>query len=339
MKYKTIDLFAGIGGIRKAFEGAGFETVYSNDFDKYCKITYDANFASPKLDCKDINKIETQDLPEFDVLLGGFPCQPFSIAGKKMGFKDKTRGTLFYKIAKIIEETNPKAILLENVKNLYSHDKGKTFQTIKEVLEKELGYVVSAKVINAKNFEIPQNRERVYIVCFRNDLVSPSFEFNFPTGNKKSTLREVLERNVEAKYYLSEKYMQGLIKHKNRHKDKGNGFGFNILKENEIANAIVVGGMGRERNLIKDKPKYKLPEDKNKQCVRKLTIRECARLFGYPDTYTFPVSDTQAYKQLGNTVVIPVLNEIAKEIKSILDSLTKTERIVDGEPTRIPLMI
>lgn len=338
MKYKTIDLFAGIGGIRKAFEGANFETVYANDFDKYCKITYDHNFPSLKLDCKDIRFVKTAELPNYDVLLGGFPCQPFSIAGKKLGFMDDTRGTLFYEIVRIIKETRPKAILLENVKNLYSHDKGKTYQTIENILENELDYKVTAKVLNSKNFGVAQNRERIYIVAFRKDLVGENFTFNFPQYKIKTTIGDILEKNVSAKYYISKKYLKGLIRHKNRHKSKGNGFGYNILKNSDTANAIVVGGMGRERNLVIDKTNKNLPNDRNNRFIRKLTITECAKLFGMDD-FKFPVSETQAYKQLGNTVVVPVLNAIAVEMKSILDSVLKTERIVDGEITRIPLMV
>src|SRR3990167_1157685 len=336
---KTIDLFAGIGGIRKAFETEGFQTVYANDFDKYCKLTYDANFEEPKLDCRDIRKVKSSELPEYDLLLAGFPCQPFSIAGKKLGFKDKLRGTLFKEIARIISETEPKAILLENVKNLLSHDNGRTYQMICDVLENELGYKVSKKVINAKNFGIPQNRERIYIVAFRKELVGDNFEFQFPPTNIRRALSEILESNVESKYYVSQKYYEGIKNHKARHKSKGNGFGYNILNTNDIANAIVVGGMGRERNLIIDKPDYNLPSDRNNDFVRKLTIRECARLFGYPNSFEFPVSETQAYKQLGNTVVVPVLEAIATEIKSILDYIQKGEREFLPVNARVPLAI
>lgn len=323
-KYKVIDLFAGIGGIRKGFESAGFEIVYGNEYDKFCCQTYRANFG--EIDERDIALVKSDEIPDFDVLLAGFPCQPFSMAGNQKGFEDP-RGVLFYEVARIIKDKQPKAFLLENVKNLKNHNKGETFKAIMNTLEKDLGYTVYSTILNSKDFGLPQSRERIYIVGFKNKI-----SFDFPEkSNLKPKLSDILEKGpVDEFYYLSQKYYEGLANHKARHSAKGSGFGFDILDINGISHSLVVGNMGRERNLIKDhitKNAYCKGMDKaktkNSLGVRKLTIRECARLQGFTDDFIFPVTKTQAYKQLGNTVSIPVVKAIAKKIRKTLDKEQK----------------
>jgi len=307
---KAVDLFSGIGGIRLGLEKAGFDVIYSNDFDKYCKLTFEDYFHE-ELDTRRIEDVPLEDIPDdIDLLAAGFPCQPFSLAGLKRGFDDP-RGSLFGEVVRIIENKKPKAFLLENVKNLKGHDKGETLYYMLSVL-RGLGYFVpEPQILNSKFFGVPQNRERIYIVGFLNEV-----DFKYPVKkNIIPKLKDILETNIEdVSYYLSQKYLDGLIKHKNRHLEKGNGFGLEILNPEGISNTLVVGNMGRERNLIKDMNKVK-----NKEGVRKLTIRECSRLQGFPKNFQFNlVSRTQAYKQLGNTVTIPVIESIGKEISKIL---------------------
>lgn len=315
-KLKAIDLFAGIGGIRKGFEDNGFEFLYSNDFDVHAAKTYKENFG--EIDTTDIRNIDERKLPNFDVLLAGFPCQAFSIAGLKKGFAD-TRGTLFFELERILAAKKPRAFLLENVRALESHDKGRTLKTILAVLENKLKYDVHYKIINAKDFGVPQNRPRIYIVGFRKKT-----NFQFPIGNSKTKLKQILEKSVDPKYYISQKYFEGLERHKQRHASRGNGFGYQVLNPNEVSNALVVGGMGRERNLVRDRPVLIWKEGmdklqyKNIFGIRKLTIRECARLQGFDDKFVFPVANTHAYKQLGNSVAIPVIRAIAREMKKHL---------------------
>ncbi len=307
---KAIDLFSGIGGIRLGLQNAGFKVIYSNDFDKYCKITFE-NYFHETLDTRKIENVPLEDIPnDIDLLAAGFPCQPFSLAGLKRGFDDP-RGSLFGEVVRIIKNKKPKAFLLENVKNLKGHDKGETLQYMLSILN-ELGYFVpEPKILNSKFFGVPQNRARIYIVGFLN-----STDFEYPAGNNNSPkLKDILEENqVDESYYLSQRYLDGLIKHRDRHLKKGNGFGLEILDPEGISNTLVVGNMGRERNLIKDKLK-----SKNNKGIRKLTIKECASLQGFPEDFEFNlVSRTQAYKQLGNTVTVPVVEEIAKKIHEML---------------------
>lgn len=327
--YKSIDLFAGIGGIRLGFEQTkSVKNIFSAEIDKYACQTYEENFGeNPQ---HDITKIDEKNLPDFDILLAGFPCQAFSIAGKKGGFED-TRGTLFFDVARIIKEKQPKAFLLENVKGLTHHDKGKTFKTIINVLEKDLGYTVYFKLLNAKDFGIPQKRERIYIVGFKKEI-----EFKFPKPVKlQKSVQSILEKNVvSGKYYLSDTYLNTLKKHKARHKEKGNGFGYEIV--DTIANTLVVGGMGRERNLVYDDrltdftPKTNIKGEINREYIRKMTPREWARLQGFPDSYKIPVSDAQAYKQFGNSVSVPVINAIAKLIIEKLDKYYKDDNVLNN---------
>ena len=307
-KLKAIDLFAGIGGMRLGFEQAGFEIVYSNDIDKYACYTYRENFG--EIDERDIKELKSDILPNFDILLAGFPCQPFSIIGKRDGLNDP-RGKLFEQIVRILNHKKPTAFVLENVKYLKCHRGGNTFKHIKKELENAGdGYGVFYDILDSKNFGVPQHRERIYIVGIKN----PRKEFIFPQKGKyvrTKLLKDILEKNVSEKYYLSERYYLGLLEHKERHRNKGSGFGCTVLDLNDVANTLVSGNMGRERNLIKDKPCKK-----NRWGIRRLTEKECARLQGFPDSFKIPVSTTQAYKQFGNAVSVPVIKTIAKELKN-----------------------
>lgn len=325
--FKFIDLFAGIGGIRMAFQNLKGKCVFTSEWDKYSKQTYHANFG--EVPFGDITKQATKDyIPDdFDVLCAGFPCQAFSIAGKRGGFED-TRGTLFFDVAEIIKKKKPKAIFLENVKGLRSHDKGKTLSTILNVLREDLGYFVpEPQIMNAKEFGVPQNRERIFIVGFRKDLGVTEFEYPKPV-KVKPTLADILEtETVSVKYYLSETYVNTLRNHKARHESKGNGFGYEIIPNNGIANAVVCGGMGRERNLVYDHkltdftPITNITGKVNQEGIRKMTPREWARLQGFPDEFKIVVSDAQAYKQFGNSVAIPAIQATAKKIIEKLSSL------------------
>lgn len=331
MKYKSIDLFAGIGGIRLGFDqafGTDIETVYVCECDKYAQKTYRENFHDGFEIAEDITKVNEKDIPSFDILLAGFPCQPFSIAGTggngRRGFDDefkgKNRGNLFLDVARIGEYHKPKVIFCENVKGLVTHDRGKTFRIIRQAFS-DIGYQVFWEVLNTKDFGIPQNRERIYIVAFRNDLNVN--EFKFPNGTESDAkLRDILEdAPISSKYYLSDTYLDSLRKHKERHKAKGNGFGYEIRNLDGIAGTIVCGGMGRERNLIIDnrphsmKPVTRIKGSINKEDVRKLTPREWARLQGFPDSYKLTLADTHLYKQLGNSVSVNVIKQIAEQIK------------------------
>ena len=326
-KFKFIDLFAGIGGFRLAFQNLKGKCVFTSEWDKYSKKTYQANFG--EVPFGDITKDVTKSyIPDgFDVLCAGFPCQAFSIAGKRGGFED-TRGTLFFDVAEIIKKKKPKAIFLENVKGLKSHDKGKTLSTILNVLREDLGYFVpDPQVMNAKEFGVPQNRERIFIVGFRNDLGIENFEYPKPL-KKQKTLKDILESDeVSVKYYLSETYLDTLRKHKARHASKGNGFGYEIIPDTSIANAVVCGGMGRERNLVYDNrlsdftPITNIRGKVNKEGIRKMTPREWARLQGFPDKFKIVVSDAQAYKQFGNSVAVPAIEATAKKVIDKLNSL------------------
>ena len=323
-KFKFIDLFAGIGGFRLAMQNLGWKCVFTSEWDKEAKRTYKANFGERPFG--DITKEETKVfIPDnFDLLCAGFPCQAFSIAGKRGGF-EYTRGTLFFDVAEIIKRKKPKAIFLENVKGLRNHNGGKTLATILNVLRNDLGYFVpEPQIINAKDFGVPQNRERIYIVGFRNDLEIQNFEYPKPT-NKKVAFSDIKEKEVPpTKYFLSTQYVQTLINHKARHESKGNGFGYAIIPDNEISNAVVCGGMGRERNLVLDHritdftPTTHIKGTVNREGIRKMTPREWARLQGFPDNYLIPVADASAYKQFGNSVAVPAIQATANEILKLI---------------------
>lgn len=324
-KFTFIDLFAGIGGFRIAFQDFKGKCVFSSEIDKYARMTYDANFG--EIPFGDITKISEKDIPNHDILLGGFPCQAFSIAGQRGGFND-TRGTLFFDIARIIKEKKPKAFFLENVKGLFNHDSGRTLNVILNTLRNDLKYYVpEPEIVNAKDFGVPQNRERIFIVGFRKDLNIENFKYPKPL-RKKVVFKDIKEdREVSVKYYLSTQYLDTLRKHKLRHKSKGNGFGFEIIPDCDIANAIVVGGMGRERNLVYDDrltnftPVTKIKGIVNREWLRKMTPREWARLQGFPDNFKLVVADAQAYKQFGNSVAIPAIQATGKKILEKLEGL------------------
>ncbi len=315
-KFTFIDLFAGIGGFRIAMQNLGGKCVFSSEIDRYAKKTYELNFG--EVPFGDITKIDENDIPEHDILCGGFPCQAFSIAGKRKGFEE-TRGTLFFDIARIIKEKRPKAFFLENVKGLRNHDKGRTLKTILATLRDDLDYFVpEPEIMNAKDFGVPQNRERIFIIGFRKDQNITDFKYPEPLQKdvKFADIKE--DKEVSVKYYLSDRYKNTLVEHKKRHAKKGNGFGFEIIDDNECANAIVVGGMGRERNIVIDcrlvdfNPLSKKRGDVNKDYWRRMTPREYARLQGFPDNFSINVSDAQAYKQFGNSVAIPAIQATAE---------------------------
>jgi DNA (cytosine-5)-methyltransferase 1 len=325
-KFKFIDLFAGIGGFRLALQNIGGKCIFTSEWDKYSKKTYQANFG--EVPFGDITKSQIKNyIPDgFDILCAGFPCQSFSIAGKRGGFED-TRGTLFFDVAEIIKNKQPKAFFLENVKGLRNHDNGKTLKTILNTLRDDLGYYVpEPQILNAKEFGVPQNRERIFIVGFRQDLGINDFEYPKATDTT-AVLEDILEKEeVSVKYYLSNTYVDTLRKHKARHKNKGNGFGYEIIPNHGTANAVVCGGMGRERNLILDNkltnfiPVTHITGEVNREGIRKMTPREWARLQGFPENFKIVVSDAQAYKQFGNSVAIPAIQATAKKI---MDKLQK----------------
>ena len=319
-KFTFIDLFAGIGGMRIAFQNLGGKCVFSSEIDEQAQKTYAINFGD--VPDGDITKINENEIPNHDILVGGFPCQAFSIAGKRGGFKD-TRGTLFFDVARIIKAKQPKAFFLENVKGLTNHRGGKTLATILNVLRNDLGYIVpDPQIMNAKNFGVPQNRERIFIVGFRPDLgiKEEAFSYPEPTDTTK-TIRDIMEKKpVSAKYYLSTTYLECLEKHKARNEAKGNGFGYEIKDLDGVSNTIVTGGMGRERNLIVDKrlkdftPVTHIKGEVNRDGIRRMTPREWARLQGFPDNFKIEVADVSAYKQFGNSVAIPAIQATAKNL-------------------------
>lgn len=330
--YKSIDLFAGIGGIRLGFEqafGDKIITTFVSEWDNKAQQTYKANFSDDFDIWDDVTQVDERKIPSFDICLAGFPCQAFSVAGARKGFDDDykglCRGTLFLDVARICEEHRPKVIFCENVKGLVSHDKGQTLKIIVDTFQK-LGYFVHSEVLNSQFFGVPQNRERIYIVAFRNDVDSSGFEFPSPTNKKTSILDIMEETEVSVKYYLSTVYMETLRNHRARHEAKGNGFGYEIRPLDGVAGTIVCGGMGRERNLIIDErltnfiPITHIKGEVNREGIRKMTPREWARLQGFPDEYELPIADGHLYKQLGNTVTVPVIKAIAEKIKEVLDN-------------------
>jgi DNA (cytosine-5)-methyltransferase 1 len=326
--FTFIDLFAGIGGMRLAFERAGGRCVFGSEWDAAARSTYFANFGEvPFGDITAIanEKRTSEEIPRHDVLVGGFPCQAFSIAGFKGGFSD-TRGTLFFNLARVIEDHRPKAFLLENVKGLAGHDRGRTIDIIMRTLTEDLGYRVTTKIVNAKDFGVPQNRERIFIVGFKSKHAAERFQFPDASG-RETTIADIKEREVvETRYYLSDRYLQTLIRHRDRHAAKGNGFGFEVKSDDEIASAIVVGGMGKERNLVVDErlqdftPTTNIKGAVNRQGIRKMTPREWARLQGFPDSFLIPVADAQAYKQFGNSVAVPAIQATAQQILIALEA-------------------
>ncbi|MBL0725511.1 MAG: DNA cytosine methyltransferase [Alphaproteobacteria bacterium] len=300
---KFIDLFAGIGGIRLGFQDYFGECVFSSEWDKYAQMTYEANFNHKP--AGDITQINEKDIPNFDILLAGFPCQPFSMAGLKKGFKD-TRGTLFFHIAKIIDYHKPKIVFLENVKALKNHNKGNTFRTIENTLQ-NLGYNIHTKIINARDFGVPQNRERIYIVGFLENL-----DFDFPQSkNVDVKVGDILENSVEDKYTISDKLWAGHQRRKEEHKRKGNGFGYSLFNHNSPYTSTISARYYKDGSEILIEQEGKNP--------RKLTPREASRLQGFSDNFIIPVSNNQTYKQFGNSVSVPVIKAIANQINIALE--------------------
>ncbi len=304
--FSFIDLFAGVGGIRLGFESIGGRCVFSSEWDKFACQTYEANHGHHPHG--DITEIPASEIPSHNLLLAGFPCQPFSHAGLKKGFDD-TRGTLFFDISRILEAKRPQVVLLENVKGFATHDKGNTFAVVRRILE-GLDYVVHWKVLNAKDFGVPQNRERIYIVGVHKDLDGAD-TFTFPEPPKtKVTLGEILDENPDPKYTLSDKLWQGHQRRLQEHRAKGNGFGFSLFDENSPYTSTISARYYKDGSEILVSQPGKNP--------RKLTPREAARLQGFPETFKIPVSDVQAYKQFGNSVAVPVIKAIAKQLRPYL---------------------
>ncbi len=321
-KFRFIDLFAGIGGIRLPFDEIGGKCIFSSEKDKFAQITYQANYLHKPYG--DITKIPVEDIPAHDLILAGFPCQPFSHAGLKMGFSD-TRGTLFFNIEEIIRYHRPKVVFLENVKGFKSHDKGRTFQTVKDHLRK-LGYTVSSKVLNAKDFDVPQNRERIYIIAIRDGE-----DFKFPIPSKtKTRVGDILEKKVDEKYTISDKLWAGHKRRRREHAAKGNGFGYSMFNEESPYTSTI------SARYYKDGSEVLIEQvDKN---PRKITPREAARLQGFPDSFKIPVSDTQAYRQFGNSVAVPVIRALANELQYILNNIAIEESTLNVVASR-PLQL
>ena len=308
---RFIDLFCGIGGFRIAFEKAGCKCVFSSDWDKYSQQTYKANFGEQPHG--DIHSVAVKDIPPFDILCAGFPCQPFSLAGvskknslgRKHGFEDEKQGNLFFSIADILSVHNPQAFVLENVKNLQSHDGGRTFNIIYRTLTEELGYHVYYKIIDAKSF-VPQHRERIFIVGFK-----PNRHFEFPVLPKEGPkLASILEKDVPEKYTLTDHLWDYLQNYARKHREAGHGFGFGLVTGADVARTL-------SARYHKDGSEILIAQGGGKN-PRRLTPRECCRLMGYPDSFIIPVSDTQSYRQFGNSVVMPVVASVAGEVVSSL---------------------
>ena len=309
---RFIDLFAGIGGMRLGFERAGCKCVFSSEWNRFAATTYEKNFGSvPE---GDITKIRSEVIPDHDILVAGFPCQPFSISGvskkgslgRPHGFDDPTQGTLFFELARVIRDKRPRAFLLENVKNLVHHDRGRTFRLIMQTLQNELGYFVPDPQVIDAQLVVPQHRERIYLVGFREPT-----PFNFPViPNQRRPLKELLEPHVPEKYVLTRKLWAYLQDYAEKHRRAGNGFGFGIADPEGVTRTLSARYYKDGSEILISRGKGKTP--------RRLTPRECARLMGFPDEFKIPVSDTQAYKQFGNSVVVPIIAAIAGEIVQAL---------------------
>ena len=319
--YRFIDLFAGIGGMRLAFEAAGGQCVYSNEWNKYSQKTYFTNFGvQPD---GDITKVRAEDIPDHDILVAGFPCQPFSIAGvskknslgRATGFEDKTQGTLFFDVCRILKAKRPRAFMLENVKNLCSHDKGRTFAVIKESLA-ELNYRVFFDILDGRQY-VPQHRERIVIVGFDQKRYGEKIDFTFRLSppERPPVVRDILEDAPDEKYTLSDKLWTYLQNYAAKHKEAGNGFGYGIAPLDGVTRTI-------SARYYKDGSEILIGQEGRNP--RRLTPRECARLQGFPETFQIPVSDTQAYRQFGNSVVVPLMADVAGLILSKLEALDKT---------------
>lgn len=319
--FSFIDLFAGIGGMRLGFEAAGGQCIFTSEYDSYAKQTYEANFDGEVYG--DITLIAPESIPDHNVLVAGFPCQPFSIAGvskklslgRKHGFDDPTQGTLFFNVKEIIARKRPDAFLLENVKNLVSHDRGNTFRVIQSVLREELGYTLHPMILNGQAYR-PQHRERIFIVGFREPR-----QFEWPQLPKTGPrLGSILESNVDRKYTLSDRLWDYLQRYAEKHRAKGNGFGFGLVGPTDIARTLSARYYKDGSEILVHQPRRN---------PRRLTPRECARLMGFPEDFVIPVSDTRAYKQFGNSVVVPLVEAVACKIAEALG-----ERMAARPPAR-----
>lgn len=302
-RFKQIDLFAGIGGIRQAFQKHGGYNVYSSEWDKFAQTTYRINYG--EIPDGDITLVDEKDIPDHDILLAGFPCQPFSQAGLHKGFED-TRGTLFFDIARILKEKRPKAFMLENVKQLRGHDKGNTLKVILSVLDELNYYVPNPQILNAYHFGLPQNRERIIIVGFNKDYLPKNYkEFEYPVGEIDEEIRvgDILEEEVGERFTISDKLWEGHQARKKKHKKKGNGFGFSLFNKDSKYTSTI------SARYYKDGSEALIEQDEKNP--RMLTPRECARLQGFTDDFIIPVSNAQSYKQFGNSVCIPVIEAVA----------------------------
>ena len=322
--FTFIDLFAGIGGMRVAFERVGGHCVYSSEWNKYSQQTYFANFGEQPEG--DITQVDASAIPNHDILVAGFPCQPFSIAGvskknslgRATGFEDKTQGTLFFDVCRILREKRPKAFMLENVKNLRSHDKGRTYQVILESL-KELNYKVFDDILDGQIY-VPQHRERILIVGFDQERYGEKIDFKFilEPNKKRPVIKDILEQDVDDKYTLSDKLWTYLQNYAAKHKAAGNGFGYGIAPPDGISRTI-------SARYYKDGSEILIEQEGRNP--RRLTPSECARLQGFPDSFRIPVSDTQAYKQFGNSVVVPLMERVAELVVKKIEELDDTEKV------------
>ena len=319
--FSFIDLFAGIGGMRLAYESAGGHCVFSSEWDKKCQETYYKNFG--EIPYGDITKISASDIPEHDILVAGFPCQPFSIAGvskknslgRATGFEDKTQGTLFFDVCRILKEKRPKAFMLENVKNLKSHDKGNTWRVIESSL-KELDYEVFNAILDGQDF-VPQHRERILIIGFDKHRYGDDvkYEFNYKKPEYKKCLSDILEKAVPAKYTLTPHLWEYLQNYAAKHKAAGNGFGYGMPDLNGISRTLSARYYKDGSEILINRGEGEIP--------RRLTPRECARLQGFPDDFKIVVSDTQAYKQFGNSVVVPLMSAVAETVVRKVEELDR----------------
>jgi len=310
-KFTQIDLFAGIGGIRQGFQRCGGKTVFSSEWDKFAQKTYRINYGETP--AGDITKIDPKDIPNHDILLGGFPCQPFSQAGLKKGFED-ARGTLFFNVASILKEKRPKAFMLENVKQLKGHDNGNTIKVILNILDELNYYVPEPQVLNAYNFGVPQNRERIIIVGFNKDYLPKDYgSFEYPTGevDENICVGDILQEKVPDKYTISDKLYQGHLGRKKLHEKKGNGFGFCLFNSQSKYTSTI------SARYYKDGSEALIEQAESNP--RMLTPRECARLQGFPEDFIIPVSNAQAYKQFGNSVCVNVIEAVAKKMVEFLE--------------------
>ena len=316
--YTFIDLFAGIGGLRLAMESAGARCVYSSEWNRFSRQTYEANFG--EVPDGDITQVSASEIPDHSVLVGGFPCQPFSVAGvskkrslgRATGFEDETQGTLFFDVCRILDAKRPKAFFLENVKNLTSHDHGRTFEVIEQSLD-SLDYDVFYRVLDAQDY-VPQHRERIVIIGFdrRRYGSKTEFSFNLPKPDVKPVLADILEHDVPEKYTLSDKLWAYLQAYAAKHRAAGNGFGYGLAHPDGVARTL-------SARYHKDGSEILIPQEGGNP--RRLTPRECARLQGFPDSFVIPVSDTQAYRQFGNSVAVPLMREVAKALVAELRRL------------------